>query len=244
MTDRYQDPADEFLSQYVNKRMDGLPSSSTEELLERFQARLMNERRRGKKAIPFLTSKLAWAAVILITIMGCASLIFPQEISAISKKIRSIRIVLQGDSGTVFFNQSDKNSDLDPSNISTEELKAQLTFAPLGPQYVPHGYVFRGHSLNKVGHNDVQISSHYEKDGHFLTIRQFTFSEGQRGPAFDADDTVVEAIEIRGVPGTLLYREKDGWSKVVWVEGDFFFEVAGRLQPKEIVKVADSMRPL
>ncbi|NPV30258.1 MAG: DUF4367 domain-containing protein [Firmicutes bacterium] len=51
-------------------------------------------------------------------------------------------------------------------------------------------------------------------------------------------------MNIRGAPAKLLYRQKDGWSKVIWSKGGIRYEISARVPQEEIVKVAASLEPL
>jgi len=239
--DRQYDPADEFLRRYVAERMKGYQPGDIDALTERFEARLRERHRRR-----FLPLKAAVAVVAVIAVAGATFLLSsPERLLAVGKRVFSSRITFQDDTGRLSFGESEsKQPAHDPSSLTTEELKKRVDFTPFGPSYIPPGYCFKGHSVTKIGEHEVRISSHYESNGQFLTVRQTLFRDGEIGPSFDLDDTVVSDVSVRGIPGKLLYREKDRWGKVVWAEGDMLFEVSGRLPAEELLKVSNSMGPL
>ncbi|MDI6710782.1 MAG: DUF4367 domain-containing protein [Bacillota bacterium] len=241
----YQDQVDKILQAYVRRRMHGGDPPGAEEMWRRFQRTRQRVRRRR------FVKVIAVAAVAACLVIGSLALAFPQELRALGERISSVRIVLQGNQGSIRQTQvhdparSAPDELQDSSYLSAEELKKELPSFPLmGPRYVPEGYVFRGYSLTMLGKQNQQITSHYENDGRFLTITQEPVLDYAETQWFDTDDTKVSDVTVQGVPGKLLLRQKDGWAKVIWSKGNIRYEVAASIPDEEILKVAGSMQPL
>ncbi len=242
MNDYHRDEVDAVLKAYVQHKMQGGELPGAAEMWERFRRTRQAARKRR-----FLNLS-AVAVLLVICVLGAVALLFPQQLKALGERISSGRIILQGNRGSIRQTQthtSGPGAPKEPGGLTTFELKKRApSFPILGPRYVPAGYVFQGHSLTPLGEHQMRITSYYEKEGHYLTIVQeavFHYSESQW---FDTDDTVISDINIRGAPGKLLYRRKDGWSKVIWSKGGIRYEISARVSQEEIVKVAVSLEPL
>lgn len=62
------------------------------------------------------------------------------------------------------------------------------------------------------------------------------------GIGYDADDTKVERILIRGVQGNLL-ANKSGQTVLIWHDQGITYRILGPYPPEEIKKIAESLSP-
>ena len=56
---------------------------------------------------------------------------------------------------------------------------------------------------------------------------------------------MVSDVPVRGNPGKLFYRQKNGgYSQLIWAEGERNYRIGGAISPSEIQRIASSLREL
>ena len=237
----YKD-GDELLDEYARRQMDGFVPQDSQESWRRFEQRMRPPRRLSGR-------RVAVAMVVLLFVSLGAAVAFPYELTAIGERIKHIRIYFEGTDGTIRSQQSHTPGDpgegnLDPSLISTADLAKEALFPVLQPTWLPDGFMFRGHSLTDLGRHAKRVSSHYESEGRILTITQVYAMDSTSTEWFDTDDTTRMEAVVRGVPATILYRQKDSWSSLSWNEADITYKITGSVPPDTMIRIADSMQAL
>lgn len=233
---------DELLNEYARRRMEGFEPQDPQESWRRFEQRVRPSNR-------FTLRRVAAAVVVLFFAVLGAAVVFPNELTAVGERITQIRVYLKGTDGVIHTHKSHVpgdpgKSNLDPSMITTEELKRQVDFPVLAPAWLPDGFVFRGHSVTDLGKHAKEVSSYYESEGRLLAITQTYAIAGTSTDWFDIDDTTMIEVVVRNVPATILYREKDSWSSLSWSETDIDCKISGPVTPETITRIAESMKVL
>ncbi len=123
-------------------------------------------------------------------------------------------------------------ADMKPESLTLDEAVASVDFAFLSPDTTPDGATLID-VLNVKGMLVQQYT--LPEDGSF-TIAQGQVDEAKKPP------TEEQAVEVRGVMGS-LFASEDG-SKVVlsWTEGDVTFYIAGNITAEQALEIAESLK--
>ncbi len=103
------------------------------------------------------------------------------------------------------------------------------------PTYIPEGFVIEELHLQD-GFNAVV----YCKDDYFIVIDQMNNSTNMQLDTENAE--VTENIRLHNSDGFLVVNEN--LTTVIWSEGETIFEVSGNIATDEIIKIAESLKPV
>ena len=103
------------------------------------------------------------------------------------------------------------------------------------PTYMPEGFVIEELHLQD-GFNAVV----YCKDDYFIVIDQMNNSTNMQLDTENAE--VTENIRLHNSDGFLVVNEN--LTTVIWSEGETIFEVSGNIATDEIIKIAESLKPV
>ena len=103
------------------------------------------------------------------------------------------------------------------------------------PTYMPEGFVIEELYLQD-GNNAVV----YYKDDYFIIINQMNNSFNMQMDTENAE--VAENIRLHNSNGFLVVKEN--LTTVIWSEGETIFEVSGNIVTNEIIKIAESLKPV
>ncbi|CEP67456.1 Domain of unknown function DUF4367 [Moorella glycerini] len=124
--------------------------------------------------------------------------------------------------------------------VSLDEARSRLPFALLIPGYLPEGTVLTSISLS--GNKPLmEVTFVYMGNTGILKIKESGISSNRGvGIGYDADDTKVKKIEVRGVEANLL-SNKSGQTLLIWHEQGVTYRIEGAYTAEEIVKIANSL---
>lgn len=123
-------------------------------------------------------------------------------------------------------------ADMKPESLSLDEAAASAEFEVLTPDMVPDGATLVD-VLNVKG----------------MIVQQYTLPEGDsfsiaQGQADEAKkpSTEEQAVEVRGVAGSLFASEENDKVLLTWSEGEVSFYVAGNLTAEQAIEIAESLK--
>ena len=123
-------------------------------------------------------------------------------------------------------------ADMKPESLSLDEAAASAEFDFLTPDTVPDGA-----TLIEVFNVKGMIVQQY-------TLPEggsFTVAQGQTGEA-EKPSTEEQAVEVRGVAGSLFVSEENDKVLLSWTEGEVSFYVAGNLTAEQALEIAESLK--
>ena len=123
-------------------------------------------------------------------------------------------------------------ADMKPESLSLDEAAASAEFEVLTPDMVPDGATLVD-VLNVKG----------------MIVQQYTLPEGDsfsiaQGQADEVKkpSTEEQAVEVRGVAGSLFASEENDKVLLTWSEGEVSFYVAGNLTAEQAIEIAESLK--
>ena len=123
-------------------------------------------------------------------------------------------------------------ADMKPESLSLDEAADSVEFAFLTPEALPEGATLVD-VLNIKG----------------MIVQQYTLADGgsfsvAQGQVEDAKkpSTEEQAVEVRGVAGSLFVSEDNDKVLLTWSEGDVSFVIAGNLTADQALEVAESLK--
>ncbi|MEW6182460.1 MAG: DUF4367 domain-containing protein [Bacillota bacterium] len=234
------------LKQIIEERMKGCDPPSTEELWERFKARLEERRRTRLSGRLLLGFAMAGTAALLILVLIGFS-VFPAQLRAITDKVVAFKTTLTESGDKLTLTGKGKNVLPPLTNqkpYTLKQLKEKAPFSVRLPACIPKGYRLVGHTGEDVSGSLVRITSRYEANGKFITVEQCGSETPGGDRAFDPGDYKITELKICGAKGTLVERKKDDWLSLSWNQGEVFYRISGCMLPKEALKMAESMKEI
>ena len=123
-------------------------------------------------------------------------------------------------------------ADMKPESLTLDEAAASAEFAVLTPDILPDGATLVD-VLNVKG----------------MIVQQFTLPEGgsfsiAQGQADEAKkpSTEEQAVEVRGVAGSLFASEENDKVLLSWTAGEVSFYVAGNITAEQALEIAESLK--
>ena len=123
-------------------------------------------------------------------------------------------------------------ADMKPKSLTLDEAAASAEFEVLTPDVVPDGATLVD-VLNVKG----------------MIVQQFTLPEGgsfsiAQGQADETKkpSTEEQAVEVRGVAGSLFASEENDKVLLSWTEGEVSFYVAGNITAEQALEIAESLK--
>ena len=128
--------------------------------------------------------------------------------------------------------------DMIPEEITLEEARANLTFDPKTPSYLPDGYEFDHAMLlgDLYGSEQEILSLKYTNGSGILHIREcVSDGSGQLEPAMGEP----EIVEINGTDGK--FTSLFGRNSICWSADGIDYSLSGAIEKDELVNVAESL---
>jgi outer membrane lipoprotein-sorting protein len=123
-------------------------------------------------------------------------------------------------------------ADMKPESLSLDEAAASAEFDFLTPDTVPDGA-----TLIEVFNVKGMIVQQYTlPEGGSFTVAQSQTDEAEK------PSTEEQAVEVRGVAGSLFVSEENDKVLLSWTEGEVSFYVAGNLSPEQALEIAESLK--
>lgn len=207
--------------------------------------------RRAKKT----AARALILAAFVVLATGFYAVFNPAPVRALGNRLwHSFSTVFQGHTGTVpitYTNDPGPNPPQQPSSIepqtdlSLAEAAARCPFPSLEPGYLPPGFTLSQVKYYPEDKRFAQVELYYTSGEKWLILAQWNAENQGAGYSYDTDDTVVSEVAVRGNPGKLFYRQKNGgYSQLIWAEGERNYRIGGTVSPSEIQRIASSLREL
>lgn len=123
-------------------------------------------------------------------------------------------------------------ADMKPESTSLEAAAASAEFELLTPSETPDGATL----VDVLDVKGTVVQRFTLPDGGSFSVAQGTSDEFSK-PVENA-----EAVEIRGVTGSILVSDDGSKVLLTWNEGKLFFSVAGLITPDEALMIAESLQ--
>lgn len=233
------------LKQIIDERMKGCDPPGTEELWERFKARL-EERRRTRLSGRLLRLAAAGTAALLILVFIGFS-VFPAQLRAITDKVAAFKTTFTEGGDKLILTGKGKNVLPTLTNqkfYTLEQIKKKAPFPVHLPAYIPEGYRLVGHTGEEASGSLVRITSRYEAEGKFITVEQCGSETPGGDRVFNPGAYKITELKVCGAKGTLVERKKDGWFSLSWNQGNVFYRISGYVSPGGALKMAESMKEI
>lgn len=130
-----------------------------------------------------------------------------------------------------FLKIGDVSSQYIPSSVIHLPVSDQM--AVYYPTYIPEGCV-----VVDVIEYDTRYSVTYQKENSGSFVLNFDLKNIAQ--SFDTENSVVEEIEIQGIPAVVSTR--DDQTIVIWQGDGFSYSIAGNLEKEECIRILESTR--
>ncbi len=244
-----EDRIEKIIKEAVKANMRDIPEPDMDRIWAGI-VRKARKRRAKKNAVRALA-----LVVVAFFFAGVYSVWNPEPVRALGNALwYSFVTVFQDHSGTI---QQSYTSDLgvnppqQPHSISPVVEKsvagaaARAPFKVMVPGYLPSGFKLYQVKYYPEGDGLAQVEMDYSSGNGWLIFNQWNAFNQGTGYSYDTDDTVVSNVTVRGNPGKLFYRPKNGgFSQLVWADGDLNYRIGGAVSPLGIQHVASSLREL
>ena len=124
--------------------------------------------------------------------------------------------------------------DMMPKEMTLEEARANTTFDPKTPSYLPDGYEF-DHAMVIGGEREV-ISLQYTNGDERLHISEWISDDTEQSRLRMGEP---EIVDINGIDGE--FTSMFGMNALQWSAGGISYSLSGGLEKDELVNVAESM---
>ena len=123
-------------------------------------------------------------------------------------------------------------ADLKPQSLTLDEAAASAEFEFLTPEVTPEGATL----VDVLDVRGAIVQRYTLPDG-----GSFSIAQGQADNA-PKPSTAEQAVEVRGVAGSLFVSEDGDRVLLTWSEGGVFFYVAGDITPDQALVIAESLK--
>jgi outer membrane lipoprotein-sorting protein len=123
-------------------------------------------------------------------------------------------------------------ADLEPKSLSLDEAAASAEFEVLTPEETPEGATL----VDVLDVRGAIVQRYNLPDGGSFSIAQ---GESDESPKPSTEE---QAIEVRGVAGSLFVSEDGDRVLLTWSEGDLHFYIAGDLTSEQALAMAESLK--
>jgi len=123
-------------------------------------------------------------------------------------------------------------ADLEPQSLSLDEAAASADFEFLTPEVTPEGATL----VDVLDVRGAIVQRYTLTDGGSFSIAQGQSDETPK------PSTEAQAVEVRGVAGSLFVSEDEDKVLLTWSDGGVFFYVAGEITPDQALAIAESLK--
>lgn len=133
--------------------------------------------------------------------------------------------------------------------LTLQDVRRMAPFPVRYPSYIPSGFKEEDISYQPLSAENGEVVITFgggQDDQAVIRFIQMNLVGGySSGQGFDPEQTTVQDVQIKGNQGTLLLTEtKDRvWSDLSWFEDDMVYKMHGDVEPGEIIKMAESLKP-
>jgi hypothetical protein len=125
-----------------------------------------------------------------------------------------------------------KFADLEPKSLTLDEAAASADFEFLTPEVTPEGATL----VDVLDVHGTIVQRYTLPDGGSFSIAQGQADETPK------PSTEEQAVEVRGVAGSLFVSEDGDKVLLTWSDGGVFFYVAGDITPDQALAIAESLK--
>jgi outer membrane lipoprotein-sorting protein len=123
-------------------------------------------------------------------------------------------------------------ADMKPESLSLDEAAASAEFEFLTPDTVPDGATL----IEVFDVKGMIVQQYTLPEGGSFTVAQGQTDEAKK------PSTEEQAVEVRGVAGSLFVSEENDKVLLSWTEGEVSFYVAGNLTAEQALEIAESLK--
>ena len=123
-------------------------------------------------------------------------------------------------------------ADMKPESISLDEAAASAEFEVLTPDAVPDGATL----VDVLDVKGMIVQQYTLPEGGSFSIAQGKTDEAKK------PSTQEQAVEVRGVAGSLFASEENDKTLLSWTEGEISFYVAGNITAEQALAIAESLK--
>ena len=123
-------------------------------------------------------------------------------------------------------------ADMKPESITLDEAAASAEFEVLTPDVVPDGATL----IDVLNVKGVIVQQYTLPDGGSFSIAQGQTDEAKK------PSTEEQAVEVRGVAGSLFASEENDKVLLSWTDGEVSFYVAGNITAEQALEIAESLK--
>ncbi len=123
-------------------------------------------------------------------------------------------------------------ADMKPESLSLDEAAASAEFEVLSPDVVPDGATL----IDVLNVKGMIVQQYTLPDGGSFSIAQGQTDEAKK------PSTEEQAVEVRGVAGSLFASEENDKVLLSWTEGEVSFYVAGNITAEQALEIAESLK--
>lgn len=233
-----------LLKKTVCKEIDSLPAPPpSQEGFEKILRQL--ETHRGHQRLKSMGKNFLAASLALAVLIGSASFLFPQKVSAIGNKILQMFYnETDGRKSVQYLLQEPQENNNSPGEVDPA-LKEAIARAPYHvkiPDYLPPGFNLQEVNAGEFATGIISITITYSSPSGQLIINQVnTLGEMAAGETNNSEAQLKE-VQIAEQQG-ILTLERNGFVSLSFLdEYDIFFTISGKLAEEEILKIARSLK--
>ena len=123
-------------------------------------------------------------------------------------------------------------ADMKPESLSLDEAAASAEFDVLSPNVVPDGATL----IDVLNVKGMIVQQYTLPDGGSFSVAQGQTDEAKK-PSTDE-----QAVEVRGVAGSLFASEENDKVLLSWTEGEVSFYIAGNITAEQALEIAESLK--
>ncbi len=123
-------------------------------------------------------------------------------------------------------------ADMKPESLTLDEAAASAEFEVLTPDAVPDGATL----IDVLNVKGMIVQQYTLPDGGSFSIAQGQTDEAKK------PSTQEQAVEVRGVAGSLFASEENDKVLLSWTEGEVSFYVAGNITAEQALEIAKSLK--
>ncbi len=123
-------------------------------------------------------------------------------------------------------------ADMKPESLSLDEAAASAEFEFLTPDTVPDGATL----IEVFDVKGMIVQQYTLPEGGSFTVAQGQTDEAKK------PSTEEQAVEVRGVAGSLFVSEENDKVLLSWTEGEVSFYIAGNLTAEQALEIAESLK--
>lgn len=241
-----EEQLDQLIAQVVKEMVESVKPPDIEAGWKRLKRRI--RLRRAKR----LAVRSAAIAAVLVLCFGTLEILAPQPVRAFGHRVWSgFATIIQGDQATLLIGCTDKPNPkppvppqtiIRPGNDSLQAIAARSPFPIQAPQYLPPGYTLARATYSPLNKKNAMVELRYSSGKHSLVFVQWNAGDQGMGYGYDIQDTAVSDVTVGSHPGKQFYRQKDGFTQLIWADGEISYRIGGLVSPQEMLSIVSSLQ--